>query len=63
MGKVKAMLKDYRVVISYIAVEEGWVEATSADEARELVLSGRDNPDWKLIDTQDWDIESIEEDK
>lgn len=61
MGKVKAMLKEYRVVISYIVVDEGFVEATSADEARELVLGGTYHPDWKQIDTQDWAIESVEE--
>ena len=61
MGKVKAMLKEYRVVLSYTVYDEGYVEATSEDEARDMVLSGRDMPDWKEMDVANWEIRAVEE--
>ena len=54
-------LKEYRIVISYTVYDEGYVEATSEDEARDMVLNGRDMPDWKEFDTADWEIRAVEE--
>ena len=61
MGKVKAMLKEYRVVISYTVFDEAYVEATSEDEARDMVLTGREMPDWKEYATENWQFEFAKE--
>ena len=53
------MMKEYRVVVSYTVFDYGYVEAESAEQARELVESGETECDWKEFDISNWQIEGV----
>ena len=49
-------MKTFRVIISYTVTEDTYIEAESAEQARELVSNGEVQADWSTIATDDWDV-------
>lgn len=54
-------MKTYRVIISYTVTEDAYIEAESAEQAREMVTTGAIDCDWSTISTSEWDCCDIEE--